>query len=77
MIAEAVHTAELIVWGAIASFAFLTVSVAGLAITAGAAAGDAIARQYHLRKAIHRLEHHANHPGARALLDDIRKENRP
>jgi hypothetical protein len=75
VIADAVHTAEAIIWGAIVAFALLTASVAGLAIAAGAAAGDAIARRYHLRRAIHRLEHEANHPGARALLDDIRKEN--
>ncbi|MFJ7176459.1 hypothetical protein ACIQXA_08625 [Streptomyces massasporeus] len=77
MIDEAVHTAEVIVWGAIASFAFLAVSVAGLAVTAGAAAADAIARRYHVRRAIHRLEHEANHPGARRLLNDIRKETNP
>lgn len=74
MITEAIETVEAVIWGAIVSFAILAVSIAGLAITAGAAVGDAIARRHHIRRAIHRLEHHANHPGVRALLDDIRKE---
>ncbi|MBR8638677.1 hypothetical protein KEF29_03525 [Streptomyces tuirus] len=73
MIREAVHTAEVIVWGAIASVALLTVSIAGLAITAGAAAGDAIAHRHHTRQAIRRLEHHANRTSADAA-EHHRKE---
>jgi hypothetical protein len=44
-----------------------------------AAAGWTYARltKRQARQTIRRLEHLANHPGARALLDDIRKEDTP
>ncbi|KYK14228.1 MULTISPECIES: hypothetical protein [Streptomyces] len=75
MIHDAVHTGQLIIWGAAASVGLLTALAATLLVAAGITAFDHIARRHHQRRGLRRLEHYANHPGARRLHNTDRKEN--
>lgn len=49
------------VWAWIASAVILLAALGALAILAGRATGDAIARR-RIHRGLHRLEHHANQP---------------
>ena len=58
-----------------ASVALLTAGATALVIATGYRAGTAIATRQQIRHGIRDLEHYANHPGARAIHDQPRKED--
>lgn len=66
---------ETLFWLCVASAVGLLLLAAYVVLHLGRRVGNAIAIRWHIRQLIRHAQDYANHPGARALLNDIR-ENR-